>query len=336
MKLTADQHDRSAAVLLGMACGDALGAGYEFAGPLPETTPVSMRGGGGFHWAPGEWTDYTAMAVPLAIAAAEGGDLRDDSVLDIVVAHWVAWAKSAPYAGVQLGAVLSGSEPNADSVRRGAREQHDRNGRSAGNGSLLRTAPVALAFLGDPVALAEAARLVSELTHRETEAGDACVLFGLALRHAVLEGELDIRVGLSALTSERRADWSTRFDDAERERPADFPGNGWVVQTLQAAWSAITYARGTDAGQVRRAIEVAARGGGDTDAVAGVAGALTAARWGLEAVPTTWRHLVQGWPGLRGVDLVRLSMQSAHCGAVGGVRADEVGLQRTVKLRALR
>ncbi|WP_198416193.1 ADP-ribosylglycohydrolase family protein [Cryobacterium cheniae] len=337
MKMTADQHDRSAGVLLGMACGDALGAGYEFAGPLPESTTVSMRGGGGgFHWSPGEWTDFTAMAVPLAMAATEGRDLRDDAVLDVVVAHWVGWAKSAPYAGVQLGAVLSGAEPNAESVRRAAREQHDRNGRSAGNGSLLRTAPVALAFLADPVALAQAARRVSELTHCETDAGDACVLFGLALRHAVLEGELDIRVGLSALPSERRADWSARFDEAERKRPADFPGNGWVVQTLQSAWSAITHTRGTDAGQVRRAVEAAVRGGGDTDAVAGAVGALTAARWGLEAVPTPWRHLVQGWPGLRGVDLVRLSMQAAHGGEAGGVVADEVGRRRTVKLRALR
>ncbi|TFD04351.1 ADP-ribosylglycohydrolase family protein [Cryobacterium sinapicolor] len=335
MKLTADQHDRSAGMLLGMACGDALGAGYEFAGPLPETTSVSMRGGGGFHWAPGEWTDHTALAVPLAMAAAEGRDLRDEVVLDHVVAHWVGWAKSAPYAGVQLGKVLSASEPNAESVRRAAKEQHDRNGRSAGNGSLLRTAPVALAFLRDPVALARAARLVSELTHPETEAGDACVLFGLALRHAVLEGELDIRVGLYALPSDRRGDWSARFDEAESKRPADFPGNGWVVQTLQAAWSAITHARGTDAGQVRRAIEAAARGGGDTDAVAGAVGALTAARWGLEAVPTVWRHLVQGWPGLRGVDLVRLSMQAAHGDEAGGVVADKVGRRRTVRLRAL-
>lgn len=339
MKLTADQHDRSAGVLLGLACGDALGAGYEFAGPLPDTAPVSMRGGGGFHWAPGEWTDYTAMAVPLAVAAAAGRDLRDESVLDDVVAEWASWAKSAPYAGIQLGTVLSGCEPTAAGARRAAREQHDRNGHSAGNGSLLRTAAVALAYLDDPVALAETARLVSELTHCETDAADACALFGLALQQAVLDGELDIRAGLPMLPLERRAIWAARFDEAELKRPADFPGNGWVVQTLQAAWSAITHARGTDAGQVRRAIEAAARGGGDTDAVAAAVGALTAARWGLEAVPTPWRHLVQGWPGLRGVDLVRLSMQAAHrgeAGEVGGAVADEVARRRTVKLRALR
>ena len=336
MNLSAEQHDRSAGVLLGLACGDALGAGYECAGPLPDSTAVSMRGGGEFHWAPGEWTDYTAMALPLATAAAEGRDLRDEAVLDVVVAEWVSWAKSAPYAGIQLGAVVNGSAPTAAAVRRAARELPDRHGRSAGNGSLLRTAPVALAYLNDPEALAQAARLVSGLTHCESDAGDACVLFGLALRHAVLEGELDIRVGLPALPSERRGVWSARFDEAERNRPADYPGNGWVVQTLQAAWSAITHTWATDAGHVRHAIEAAARGGGDTDAVAGAAGALTAARWGLQAVPTPWRHLVQGWPGMRGVDLVRVSMQAAHGGAGRGVGADEVGQRRTVTLRAPR
>ncbi|TFC52876.1 ADP-ribosylglycohydrolase family protein [Cryobacterium sp. TMT1-21] len=334
MKLTPAQHDRSAGVLLGLACGDALGAGYEFAGPLPDSTPVSMRGGGGFHWAPGEWTDYTAMAVPLALAAADGGDLRDEAVLDGVAVQWVGWAKSAPYGGIQLGAVLSRSEPTAAGVRRMAREQHERNGRSAGAGSLPRTAAVALAYLDDPGALADAARLVSELTHCETDTGDACVLWGLAIRHAVMEGELDLRVGLPLLPAGRRAAWAARFAYAEEKRPADFSNNGWVVQTLQGAWSAITHTQGTDAGQVRRAIEAAARGGGETDAVAATVGALVAARWGLAEVPTSWRRLVQGWPGLRGVDLVRLSMQAAHRGEAAD--ADEVGERRGVKLRALR
>jgi ADP-ribosyl-[dinitrogen reductase] hydrolase len=334
MYLTAAQHDRSAGVLLGMACGDALGAGYEFAGPLPDNTPVSMRGGGGFHWTPGEWTDYTAMAVPLALAAGEGRDLREESVLDAVVAQWVDWAKSAPYAGIQLRAVLSGSDPTAASVRRTAKEQHERNGRSAGNGSLMRTAPVALAFLHDPIALAEAARLVSELTHCEEDAGDACVLLGLAIRHAVLEGELDIRVGLGSLPADRRDIWSARFDEAELKRPADFPRNGWVVQALQGAWSAIVHAGATDAGQLRRAVEAAVRGGGDTDAVAGITGALVAARWGLEAVPSAWRRIVHGWPGLSGVDLVRQSMQAAYRGEPVGASDD--GDRRSPKLRALR
>ena len=44
--LSAAQSDRAAGVLFGHAAGDALGAGYEFGPPLPETESVSMIGGG--------------------------------------------------------------------------------------------------------------------------------------------------------------------------------------------------------------------------------------------------------------------------------------------------
>ena len=76
--------------------------------------------------------------------------------------------------------------------------------RTAGNGSLMRTAPVALAYLDDEAALVEAARAVSELTHYDPEAGDACVLWCLAIRHAILTGLLDARIGLQHIDSDRR------------------------------------------------------------------------------------------------------------------------------------
>ncbi|TFC04535.1 ADP-ribosylglycohydrolase family protein [Cryobacterium adonitolivorans] len=330
------QHDRSAGVLLGMACGDALGAGFAYAGPLPPTAPVGMRGGGGANWARGEWTDYTALAIPVARAAADGLDLRDESTLDLIAAEWVDWANTAPYAGHQLDAALSGPDPTAAAVRSAARERHDSVGRSAGNGCLIRTAPVALAFLHDPGALAAAARGLSELTHCETDAGDACVLWGLAIRHTILTGELDLRVGLGTLSPGRRQLWSARIDHAELRQPRDFTRNGWVVQALQGAWSAIVHTRDVsdteeDAGQYRLGVEAAVRGGGNTDAVAGIAGALLAARWGLAAVPSEWRRLVQGWPGLRGADLVRLSVLAAH-----SQDTNEAGERESFRLHAVK
>jgi ADP-ribosyl-[dinitrogen reductase] hydrolase len=345
MNLTSAQHDRSAGVLLGVACGDALGAGYEFSGPLAPEVTITMRGGTGVNWAPGEWTDYTSMAVPIAVATAEGRDLRQDSVLDDVVAQWVSWSKTARFAGQQLGTVVGATVPTAAAIRHAARRQHEHNGQSAGNGSLLRTAPVALAFLHDPDALAEAARAVSRLTHCEEDAGDACALWGLAIRHAVLEGRLDIRAGLSQLPVQRRALWAARFDEAERREPKDFIQNGWVVQTLQGAWSAIMQsaaAAGTSPGHgaahayapgdhLRWGLEAAVRGGGDTDAVAATAGGLLAARWGLEAVPGQWRRLVHGWPGLRGPDLVRLAVLTSHWND-----SNEAGERQSFRLHAVR
>jgi ADP-ribosyl-[dinitrogen reductase] hydrolase len=339
MKLTSAQLDRAAGVLLGLACGDALGAGYEFGPSLGRDVEVSMKGGGGFNWAPGEWTDDTSMAVPIIRAIADGKDLRDESVLDEIVAAWVEWARTAPDVGNQLRAVLSRTKPTASAVRVVAQAHHDLHGRSGGNGSLMRTAPVALAYLDDPAALAEVARAISDLTHVETDAGDACVLWCLAIRHAVLEGTLDVRVGLAALPVDRRILWESRFAAAEAGTPRDFTRNGWVVEALQGAWSAITEplrevvgcSGATPAEHLRDALEGAVRGGRDTDTVAAIAGGLLGARYGASAVPAEWRRIVQGWPGLRADDLVRLGVLAAR--ATGGrpdpgARADPGGRAR--------
>ncbi|MBG6212124.1 ADP-ribosyl-[dinitrogen reductase] hydrolase [Cryobacterium sp. CAN_C3] len=312
MKLTSAQNDRAAGLILGTAAGDALGAGYEFGPPLSDDTDVTMKGGGGFGWAPGEWTDDTSMAVPILRMVAAGRDLREEAVLDEIVAQWVDWAKKAPDVGIQLGAILRRTEPTASAIRVVAKAHHDRTGRSAGNGSLMRTAPVVLGYLDDPTGLAEAARLVSDLTHFETDAGDACVLWCLTMRHAVLHGEIDIRVGLDALPAARRDRWAGLIAEAETLPPSAFPKNGWVVQAVQGAWSAISRTDQTDASHLRLALEAAVRGGRDTDTVAAIAGGLLGARWGVSAVPAEWRRVIHGWPELRGGDLVRLAGEAVR------------------------
>jgi len=82
-----------------------------------------------------------------------------------------------------------------------AQALHQETGRTAGNGSLTRTGPVALAHLGDPPAIVEAARAVSALTHADPMGGDACVLWCLAIDHAVNTGQLDVRLGLPHVDS---------------------------------------------------------------------------------------------------------------------------------------
>ena len=320
MKLTAAQQDRVVGVLLGTACGDALGAGYEFGPPLPDGAIVTMKGGGGYNWEPGEWTDDTSMAIPIVRAIAAGRDLRDEAVLDDIVAAWVDWAKTAPDVGIQLGAILRRTERTAAAIREVARQHHNRTGRSAGNGSLMRTAPIALAYLDDADTLAVVARSVSSLTHFEADAGDACVLWCLAIRHAVLHGELDVRVGLDHLPPERRELWAERILQAEVNEPSTFTQNGWVVEALQAAWSStIERSAVTDTGDVpadhlRQSLERAVRGGRDTDTVAAIAGGLVGARWGASAIPAEWRRIVHGWPGLDVRDLVSLAIQASTGG----------------------
>jgi ADP-ribosyl-[dinitrogen reductase] hydrolase len=297
MTLSAARADRAVGAVLGSAAGDALGAGYEFGPPLPDEQPVLMAGGGSFGWAPGEWTDDTSMAVPIARVLADGGSLEDPSSLDRVVAAWADWARTAKDVGVQTRELLSRlADPTAAAARAAAAAHFAAQpGSSAGNGSLMRTGPVALGYLDDGREddLAHAARAVSDLTHGDPETGDACVLWSLAIRHAIREGELDLSGQLDALPAERRDRWAARIVEAEASRPSDFAKNGWVVHALQGAWSAIHHGDG-----LVDTLERAVRGGRDTDTVAAIAGALAGAVHGAEVLPDAWLRILHGWPGL--------------------------------------
>jgi ADP-ribosyl-[dinitrogen reductase] hydrolase len=333
MTSTAARSDRACGVLLASATGDALGAPYEFGPPRGPDLPVDMDGGGSFGWEPGEWTDDTSMAIAIAEVAAAGADLRSEDAQDAIVARWCEWAATAKDIGSQTRAVLAaaeaaarreGSRIGARHARAAAERHHARVGRSGGNGSLMRTAPVALAFLDDEAALVEAATAISALTHFDPEAGEACALWCLAIRHAVQTGELDVRRGLSHLAADRREVWSSRIGDAEAKRPADFKHNGWVVEAFQGAWSAIknTTIPADDPGtgvfaadHLRLALDAAVRGGRDTDTVAAIAGALLGGAYGSSAVPAAWRRALHGWPGQRARDLVAMATSIVGHGA---------------------
>jgi len=346
-RLNTAQVDRAAGVLLGMACGDALGAPFEFGPPLGPDVAVVMNGGGHFGWEPGEWTDDTSMAIAIAEVTEKGGDLRTDEARDRVAARWARWGATAKDVGNQTKSVLSAAtsaagsrgetEPTAGDLALASAEHDARKGRSGGNGSLMRTAPIALAYLDDPDALVLVAQEISAMTHHDPEAGEACALWCLAIRHAVLHGTLDVRSGLARLPEDRARVWAARLDEAVGGQPADFEQNGWVVQALQGAWSAIA-TTAADRGAVsskavsskeesskagsstagpahfRLALEAAVRGGRDTDTVAAIAGSLVGGLYGASAVPAQWRRKLHGWPGLRARDLVRLGVLTARGG----------------------
>lgn len=315
MKLTTAQIDRACGVLVATAAGDALGAPYEFHPARGPEKTVAMVGGGAFGWKPGEWTDDTSMALAIAEVAATGTDLRDESAQDAIVERWYDWSRTATDVGNQTRNVLGsvGAQGGwAASALATSRSLHERSRHTGGNGALMRTAPVALAYLGehDEDALVTAAREISALTHFDPDAQDACVLWCCAIRHAVRTGELDVRVGMRHLDHDRRDVWAKRLDVAESSRPAHIPNNGWVVAALQAAWSAIAMTDtgdGLPAGHLARGLDAAVRAGDDTDTVAAIAGGLLGARYGASAVPSEWRRLLNGWPGLTTRGLVALA-----------------------------
>ncbi len=314
-----------------MACGDALGAGYGFGPPLGPDVPVTMSGGGPFEWEPGEWTDDTSMAIAIAEVAADGHDLLNPQAQNRVAARWSGWAQGANDVGSQTLAVLDAARqaaarrgqesPSATDLTHAAQAQHARAGHCGGNGSLLHTAPIALAFLDDPAGLVRVAHQFSALTQHDPEAGEASALWCLAIRHAVLHGNLQgLRLALDHLPDDRALVWSQRLDHAEASIPADFERHGCVVQPLQGAWSAIATSRDaagsdfTSAEHARSGLEAAVRGSRDTDTVAAAAGALLGSVYGASAMSAVWRRRLHGWPGLRSRDLVRLSVMITRGG----------------------
>ena len=322
--------DRAAGVLLGAAAGDALGVPYEFGPPLSETHQPEMIGGGLGPFAPGEYSDDTQMAVCIAEVAATGADLRTPEALDRIAANFLRWYRGGPAdMGNQtrsvLGAAARAQGPLSDTMLGVSRRHAASHPMSAGNGSLMRTAIVALAHLDQPEAMAEAATVISELTHADPDCADACILWCSGVRTAVLDGTFEgVRTGLALLPENRRDLWAARLDEAEAHPPRHFAAkNGWVVAALQAAWSAITRtpvpedrpSEGSFAAQhFQFALEAAVRGGRDTDTVAAIAGALLGARWGSSAIPLVWQRAVHGWPHYTGTDLIRMAVLTANAG----------------------
>ncbi|WP_278265571.1 ADP-ribosylglycohydrolase family protein [Nocardia sp. AG03] len=296
--------DRVAGVLVGGAAGDALGAGYEFTRPGPDVV-IGMIGGGPFDWAPGEWTDDTSMALAIALASVNGPGID----LDAVAAGFVAWFDSRPPdIGNQTRQVLSARSSSALAMQAVAMSL---TGRTGGNGSLMRTAPVALAYLDDADGCIAAAGRIGMLTHHDEHAVEACKMWTYAIRHAVLSADFD-GVRDYVARSPHSAFWTERLDEAEKGTPDDFPNNGWVVHALQTAWWAISTTDQSTPEHLPRALEACVRAGNDTDTTAAIAGGLLGARWGASAVPADWRAILHGYPGLTGADLPDLALRIAN------------------------
>jgi ADP-ribosylglycohydrolase len=299
--------DRAIGVLMGLACGDALGVPYEFdrVRLAPDEQPA-MLGGGLGDFEPGEWSDDTSMAI--AVAEGLGAATDPDEQLDGVARRFLDWFRTCPPdVGVQTRAVLSSvaDAPEAGlaiAMASAADTYARQHPHTAGNGALMRTAPIALAHLDDREACAEAARAVAALTHAGPEVADSCVLWTEAVRVALQGGGIDVESGLDLLEDDDR--WRDLLEEATTGDLERFHPNGWTVRTLQIAYGAIHRAHGS----LEDALATAIRVGDDTDTVAAVAGALLGAHHGASALPASWVEAIHGWPGYTASDLRRLAL----------------------------
>ena len=276
--------DRALGAFLGLAVGDAVGTTLEFRPRDAQPRLDDMVGGGPFRQPPGGWTDDTAMALALADSLAATGTLDVRDLMD----RFVRWWRHGDYSH-------TGECDDIGNTTRDALDRYLQTGdplagstdpRSAGNGSLMRLAPVAVRFWNDPPRLIATAAEQSRTTHGAEEAVDACRAFAELLADAIAGSpRVDVLAprpfeGAPAIARILAGGWRGRARDAIRS-------SGYVVDTLEAAiWSVAR------TGNFRNAILLAANLADDADTVAAVAGQLAGALYGLDGIPDTWLERV--------------------------------------------
>jgi ADP-ribosyl-[dinitrogen reductase] hydrolase len=282
--------DRYRGALLGLAAGDALGTTLEFRAPGTFDPIDDMHGGGPFNLRPGEWTDDTSMALCLAESLIECGEF--DPVDQM--ARYVRWKREGYHSsngtcfdvGGTVRAALARFERFSEPWS-GSTDEY-----TAGNGSIMRLAPVPLFFARTPgIAITRSAHS-SLTTHGATEAVDACRYLS-ALIIGALQGTSkdDLLAPLftpvpglwhrEPLAPKIHAVAAGSF--LERE-PPDIRGSGYVVESLEAALWAFGKSRSFEHGAL-----LAVNLGDDADTTGAVYGQIAGAYYGAGAIPERWR-----------------------------------------------
>ena len=290
---------RARGALLGLAVGDALGTTLEFevidAPPHPALADgplTDIVGGGPFGLAPGQVTDDTQMASCLSDSLNRLG--RFD--VDDVASRYVEWRRHAFDIGAQTRAALTAIENGSDPRTAGEAIWRARSQNAAGNGSLMRTAPIGVFFARDPDALRRAAREDSAITHFDPRCQEACVAFNAAIAAAIRGTNEEIAVAMwnAARAEISRDDLASDLDAAGADDSQLYgpeldlrQHQGFVRVAFRLAFWALRHARSFE----EALLDVVNRGG-DADTNGAIAGALLGAAYGEGAIPLRWRTAV--------------------------------------------
>jgi ADP-ribosyl-[dinitrogen reductase] hydrolase len=291
--MTNSELDRAKGCLRGLACGDALGRPVEFksSSQIERThgTVTDMLAYGTHGQPAGTITDDT----DLALCLAESLVTNDGFDPDDVATRFVDWLDAGPFdVGLMTRdaiAKLRNGTPPSDAGQLVWESRPE--GSNAGNGSVMRCAPHAIAFRNDDTDLECVSRESSAITHADPRCTWGCVVLNRTIA-GLLRNDSD-RLG-SAL--EASGDAPTELLSA-LERVHDALGSGGdaealgrglastgdVVDTLQTRLYC-----GLRADSAEDAIVDAVNRGGDTDTVGAVAGAVAGARPGTGALPERW------------------------------------------------
>ena len=276
-----DLLDRYTGCLLGLACGDAVGTTVEFETRGSFAPVTDMVGGGPFELQPGQWTDDTSMALCLAASLlhCKGFDAVDQMNRYVNWWQWGYFSATGECFDIGMTVVkalqryLVTRDPMAGSD----------DPMTAGNGSLMRLAPVALFFHPQLDEVRRQARASSATTHAAAEALDCCELLAVMLCRALNGDAKEQVLDASRLQLDSPAPRALARGAYLRKGVGDVRGSGYCVASLEAALWCFAHTRSFD-----EAVLAAANLGDDADTTAAIVGQLAGAYYGRAGLPPQW------------------------------------------------
>jgi ADP-ribosyl-[dinitrogen reductase] hydrolase len=244
-----------------------------------------MIGGGWLKLQPGQYTDDTQLTLILADSLLEHNAFDADDI----AARLVAWMETnPPDIGTHTRGVLKRITSGIDWKTATYAAQRS-SPSAAGNGSVIRCAPIALFDWQDTQARTEHSRMQSEITHAHQECQWSCALINSIIAHAMTTGVRDVALD-RALAECRDAPGHIRkrASVAAGKNRGDLNPTGYVLDTVDCAIWALM-----NSFSFEEALTVAVNLGGDADSVGAVCGALAGAFYGEDEIPTRWLDVLQ-------------------------------------------
>jgi ADP-ribosyl-[dinitrogen reductase] hydrolase len=284
--------ERYRGALLGLAAGDALGTTLEFKLPGTFAPLADMIGGGQFHLEPGEWTDDTSMALCLAESLIEkrGFDAKDQ------MDRYCLWHDEGYLSST--GRCFDIGNTVADALASYRRTGNPFSGsespNAAGNGSLMRLAPIPLFFASDPKLTVDYAGESSRTTHGTKAAVDACRYFAGLLVGALRGKPKPELLSPYFYPGDDPDFWNENGLDPKiaaiaagsfkKKNPPEIRGTGYVVDSLEAALWAFNRSN-----SFREGALLAVNLGDDADTTGAIYGQIAGAFYGAEQIPPEWK-----------------------------------------------
>lgn len=284
---------KSIGCFIGLACGDALGVTLEFSKRDFNKVHDDIIGGGYFRLNAGNWSDDTSMALCIANSLINNGfNLKEQ------LKNYQLWIEYGRFSSIKKSFGIGGTVAHSlvDFIKNGTIYTKQTDPNTAGNGSIMRLAPIPIYFRGQGMeSVMNYSMESSKTTHGALECIETCAYLGLIIfscieeneptKEFVLFNEKQKKLLLSVVKEKKVIDiingsWiNLKYEE--------LPNTPYVIDTIiSALWCFY------NTNSFKDAIVKAVNLGGDADTIGAVTGQIAGAYYGLNNIPQKWIDII--------------------------------------------